>query len=613
MQSISSERPTSTRRTYWYVSASSFEDPSSINTAVNDSKDMTTIPSDKSSFPKDHNLRNRYRGLLRSFLRKIGIKTSDSNIADIHPSSAIAHFCSQPPADLSSEMSSTILSLSTGLSSSLTEQAHPTIRVGSFRRQKKESQIELLDEIWEDWLSKYQRGDQNLSEISRPTCFYGFGHMAPPVHRMESQRLKAVQKLTDKSVWKPEFEWINLALRHTIAEFRLKSVCVSIIDSNIQQNIFDIGLGPRLETVGRDLSLDSHTILSKSYFAILDASSDWRTKLNPLVHGPPFIKFYLGVPLMVDRLPVGCISVSDPYLRVKVMPTLIEKLLEISAKLTARLELRILNKESTKFRPRIQWSSSDEELKTAYTNLSEANDPKPKSYAKSEESLSEHCSTVSVMSASSHGFPTYNLLTIQLPLYDFRLQPLTCKSVLQPFEIFESLLKCQTIPQVIKKACRMVMQSVGADLVFVSEVRLVQSLLDSHNDSKRYSQTTGFEVEPRIQVRLVNNCTPKIEIDVEQRIQSDRQILASSIASKFGISFQTIEFSHSSIKVGIVMPFRRSQLTPADNVLNTGGFVMGAYNAYQRTFSPGDKAFIKKVVRALDNILTCTDEIYGSR
>lgn len=602
MQSASSAITTSTGVTSGYWPAASFNNQSYNSTATSDSKESVIAYSEQSTDSRV-SLRHRYKILLRRFLRKFKSKGEDPDLTDISTSSAIAHFCFQPQVETSSD--ATVQSFSTRLSTSLTEQVATTMRAGSFRRQKKDSQIELLDETWEDWLSKYQKGDQNLSVISRPTCFCGFGHMSPPVHRMETQRLKAVNKVTDKSIWKPELGWINLALRHIIAEFRLKSACVSIIDSTIQQSMFEIGLGPRLETIGRELSLDSHTILSKNYFAILDASSDWRTKLNPLVHGPPFIKFYLGVPLMVDRLPVGCISVSDPYLKVKVLPELIEKLLEISAKLTARLELQILNKELTKFRPRIQWSSSEEELKPA-SNLFAPNEQNSKNYAKSEDSASEQCSTISVVSASSSGFPTYNLLTIQLPLYDFRLQPLTCKSVLQPFEIFESLLKCQTISQAIKKACRMVMQSVGADLVFVSEIRLVQSLLNSRREAK-------FEVEPRIQVRLVNNCAPNIEIDVEKLIQSDREILASSIASEYGISFQRNETIKSPMEVGIVMPFRRSQATPADNVLNTGGFVMGAYNSHHRTFSPGDKAFSKKVVRALDNILACNDEIAGLR
>jgi PAS domain S-box-containing protein len=67
--------------------------------------------------------------------------------------------------------------------------------------------------------------------------------------------------------------------------------------------------------IPRNHSFCSHTILGDGLFLVNDTSTDQRFADNPLVIGPPNIRFYAGQPLIVDGVKLGSLCVADTQAR----------------------------------------------------------------------------------------------------------------------------------------------------------------------------------------------------------------------------------------------------------------------------------------------------------
>jgi diguanylate cyclase (GGDEF)-like protein len=95
--------------------------------------------------------------------------------------------------------------------------------------------------------------------------------------------------------------------------FGVEMALISLIDENRQW--FKSCAGTTLTETPRDISFCAHTILGEEPFIIPDASTDQRFNDNPLVTSSPNIRFYAGVPLMLDsefRLGTLCIVDDKP-------------------------------------------------------------------------------------------------------------------------------------------------------------------------------------------------------------------------------------------------------------------------------------------------------------
>ena len=97
--------------------------------------------------------------------------------------------------------------------------------------------------------------------------------------------------------------------------FRVPIVLVSLVDAERQW--FKSKVGLEANQTPRDVSFCGHAILHDGPFIIHDARSDARFADNPLVTGPPFIRFYGGVPLRsAEGEAIGSLCLIDHVPRV---------------------------------------------------------------------------------------------------------------------------------------------------------------------------------------------------------------------------------------------------------------------------------------------------------
>lgn len=165
----------------------------------------------------------------------------------------------------------------------------------------------------EMFLEYYAMSKQNLSTIECPNSLEGTSFLKAPEAYYEIRRLNTVEKYMNLPHWEHTNRFKTLLMK-MMEMFNCNGAAISLIDSRYQVVKFEFGLG--FDKCSRQISMDSHTILSNSYFLILDASKDWRFKGNPIIKGIPNIKFYLGVPLIAsNKQIIGVLSIFDSFPR----------------------------------------------------------------------------------------------------------------------------------------------------------------------------------------------------------------------------------------------------------------------------------------------------------
>ncbi|MFX0145687.1 MAG: EAL domain-containing protein [Candidatus Hodarchaeota archaeon] len=123
-------------------------------------------------------------------------------------------------------------------------------------------------------------------------------HPNIPLPANEEQRLVALKNYLFLDILS---DAVFERLTNVVARlFGMPMSAISVVDADAQRLRARYGLD--LQEISRDVSFCTHTVLADAVTVVHDTSQDPRFQQNPLVIGPPHVRFYAGVPL---RTPEG--------------------------------------------------------------------------------------------------------------------------------------------------------------------------------------------------------------------------------------------------------------------------------------------------------------------
>lgn len=146
--------------------------------------------------------------------------------------------------------------------------------------------------------------------------------LSPALPIDEGPRLQALHGLGVLDT--PPEERFDDLVQYAADALELPIALVSLVDAKRQW--FKARVGLDLHQTPREVSFCGHAILCQDVLVVEDARRDPRFADNPLVAGPPHVRFYAGAPLRSSEgLPLGTLCVMAPRprrLRVTQLKTL---------------------------------------------------------------------------------------------------------------------------------------------------------------------------------------------------------------------------------------------------------------------------------------------------
>lgn len=131
---------------------------------------------------------------------------------------------------------------------------------------------------------------------------------------LPTDEIQRVQALLDTGLLdSPAEERFDRLAKLAQQVLRVPIALISLVDADRQW--FKSCQGLEVRETGRDISFCAHAILEGCIFEIPDARDDVRFADNPLVTGPPHIRFYAGAPLATQeghRIGTLCIISDEP-------------------------------------------------------------------------------------------------------------------------------------------------------------------------------------------------------------------------------------------------------------------------------------------------------------
>ncbi|KAF4628290.1 hypothetical protein G7Y89_g9864 [Cudoniella acicularis] len=165
------------------------------------------------------------------------------------------------------------------------------------------------DDGWKFYLSCYEKGHFNVnSPPLPPNMKLDFAFLEAVFPQNEAERL-AKSKEFDNT-WP---EWINkdpvglfFAAMH-----RFKTHCAALSVFDNEREVFKAEYGYNMNYFDRNISLSAHALYNTDdVLVIKDTRADWRFRGNPLVTGPPGVRFLAAAPILTpDGYAIGVFSV----------------------------------------------------------------------------------------------------------------------------------------------------------------------------------------------------------------------------------------------------------------------------------------------------------------
>ncbi|RUR30414.1 EAL domain-containing protein [Vreelandella andesensis] len=132
--------------------------------------------------------------------------------------------------------------------------------------------------------------------------------MVAPLPQNETDRLRAMWRYTRHN--RAPDATLDAITRSAAKFFEVPVVLVSLVEESHQWFKSQVGLD--IANTARDISFCAYAILGNELMEVVDATVDARFQNNPLVTGPPYIRYYLGAPLVTpDGFSIGTLCLID--------------------------------------------------------------------------------------------------------------------------------------------------------------------------------------------------------------------------------------------------------------------------------------------------------------
>ena len=131
----------------------------------------------------------------------------------------------------------------------------------------------------------------------------------PPLRDNEAATLEVLRQLEIlDTAAEPEFDVLVEAASRIC---NMPMALISLVDQDRQWFKARVGL-PHVSQTPRDIAFCAYAVLAREVFEIPDTHQDPRFADNPLVVGPPGIRFYAGAPLSIaNGLSIGTLCIMD--------------------------------------------------------------------------------------------------------------------------------------------------------------------------------------------------------------------------------------------------------------------------------------------------------------
>ena len=137
--------------------------------------------------------------------------------------------------------------------------------------------------------------------------------MGPPVSNLAMQMSRERARIEDYAIIDTPREAQFDRLVFTAAQFfRVPIAFIALL--NDDRVWFKAQVGLPIRDLSRHMTFCEELLVSDKVVTVEDASRDERFTDNPLVTGPPFLRFYAGAPLITpDGIRVGSFCVGDRF------------------------------------------------------------------------------------------------------------------------------------------------------------------------------------------------------------------------------------------------------------------------------------------------------------
>lgn len=415
--------------------------------------------------------------------------------------------------------------------------------------------------------------------------------MAPPDCYQEQSRKISTEPYLKLKHWEDP-ELFKPFFSHLKKYHRVPGVSISVIHKAKVSVKFECRLN--LKEFPRMVSLDSHTLLSKGYFCLPDASKDWRTAKNPLVGGVPHIKYYCGVKLVnSENEAIGVLAVFDNWAKPTILEDAIEDLKATAKSVMAMIETPYEELFEEKHRMRRNdfkyhrnYSVVDADLAQLSMKLGRA---------------TSRGSALTVFEKDGSGNPYSQNHNFHLTKIGHKTELLQANllSEKQRQSHFCMLYKVGSLRMAADILCRSLAESFSSDFVFILELRsaeLYTIQADCFPKGQMKINAEHFEHANKL-------CKSKRQLDKAERVMTrvlgthgcscqvvnyDEDLLVKAFQVDFGVRYDNPEgtalFNH-----GVILPFYRhptklvrksSQVSDQGTVdvyLGAGGYLVGVF------------------------------------